>query len=79
MERKGSPNKAKMESPFTMLVAYGGGWMASAEDGSTGKSSFPSVHFYFSYMSIETDCSQVPCEERHRTVGETVSGFADLA
>lgn len=35
-ERKGSPNKAKLESPFIVLVAYRGGQTASREEGAWG-------------------------------------------
>ena len=48
--------------------------------GEHGEVLIPSAHFYFIYMSTETDHSQGPfAEQRHRTVGQTVSGFADLA
>lgn len=51
--------------------------MASTEH---GEIFIPKCSFLFSYKSAETDCSQGPfAEERHRTVGQTVSGFADLA
>lgn len=46
--------------------------------GQHGEVLIPSAHFYFIYISTETDHSHF-AEQRHRIVGQTVSGFADPA
>jgi len=81
MQSKGRELQTKLK-----WKAHSSRWWLTEEDGwlslrrGAWEVLIPHAHFYFIYTSTKTDHSQGPiAKQRHRTAGQTVSGFADLA